>query len=198
VVETLWLALNVLAVVAPDLLRSQVRPDWLERYGARASDYRFPSGVDERQQLLDQVGTDGWKLLAAMEADPASQWMLSIPAVDTLQRIWKQDYLPQDAGGTWIADEDRLEAARLFYSLYDLDASAAKKRSTYWIGYKVHFTESCDDDVPRLISHVATEIGPIPDREALPAIHVALQQQELLPEKHIVDSGYVDAEAVER
>src|SRR5713101_1327955 len=157
-------------------------------------EYRFPSGTDERQQFLDQVGRDGWNLLAAIEADSASHWMLSIPAVDTLQRIWKQDYLPLEEGGTWIADEDRLEAARLFYSPYDLDASAAKKRSTYWIGYKVHFTETCDEDMPRLITHVATDIGPIPDREALPAIHAALQQQELLPEKHIVDAGYVDAE----
>jgi transposase len=112
VVETLRHALNVLAVVAPDWLRSQVQPEWLERYGPRASDYRFPSGTDERQQFLGQVGRDGWKLLAAIEADPASHWMLSIPAVDTLQRIWKQDYLPQDAGGTWKASEDRLEAAR--------------------------------------------------------------------------------------
>jgi transposase len=120
--------------------------------------------------------------------------MLSIPAIDTLKRIWKQDYLPLEEGGTWIADEDRLEAARLFYSPYDLDASAAKKRSTSWIGYKVHFTETCDEDMPRLITHVATDIGPILDRAALPAIHAALQQQELLPEKHIVDAGYVDAE----
>jgi transposase len=194
VVETLRHALNVLAVVAPDWLRSQVHPDWLERYGPRASEYRFPSGTEERQQFLDQVGRDGWNLLAAIKADPASHWMLSIPAVDTLQRIWKQDYLPQDAGGTWMADEDRLEAARLFYSPYDLDAEASKKRSTYWIGYKVHFTETCDEDMPRLITHVATDIGPIPDRETLPAIHAALQQQELLPEKHIVDAGYVDAE----
>jgi hypothetical protein len=102
--------------------------------------------------------------------------------------------LPQDAGGTWIAEEDRLEAARLFYSPYDLDASAAKKRSVYWIGYKVHFTETCDEDAPRLITHVATDIGPIPDRAALPAIHAALDQQDLLPEQHLVDAGYVDAE----
>lgn len=33
-----------------------------------------------------------------------------------------------------MAEEDKLEAAKLFYSPYDLDASAAKKRSTYWIG----------------------------------------------------------------
>jgi hypothetical protein len=49
--------------------------------------------------------------------------MLSVPAVDTLQRVWKQDYLPQDKGGTWMAEEDRLASAKLYFSPYDLDAS---------------------------------------------------------------------------
>ena len=173
-----------------------MQPDWLERYGPRASEYRFPSGEDKRQQFLHLVGQDGWGLLSAIAANPQSHWMLSIPAIDTLQRIWKQDYLPQEEGGTWIAGEGRLETAKLFYSPYDLDASAAKKRSTYWIGYKVHFTETCDEDLPRLITHVATDIGPIPDRKALPDIHAALDQQELLPVQHLVDAGYVDAEAL--
>jgi len=173
VVETLHHALNVLAVVAPDWLGGRVQPEWLERYGSHASDYRFPSGEDKRKPLLHQVGQDGWGLLTAIQADPTSHWMLSIPAIDTLQRVWKQDYLPVEQGGTWIADEDRLEAARVFYSPYDLDASAAKKRSIYWIGYKVHFTETCDEELPRLITHVTTDIGPIADREALPAIHEA-------------------------
>jgi transposase len=122
--------------------------------------------------------------------------MLSIPAVDTLQRVWKQDYLPSVEGGIWIADEDRLEAAKLFFSPYDLDASAAKKRSTYWIGYKAHFSETCDEDLPRLITQVTTTIAPIPDRQALPDIHAVLEQRELLPEHHIVDAGYTDAEAL--
>jgi len=54
--------------------------------------------------------------------------------------------------------------------------------------------QTCDEDMPRLITQVATDIGPVPDREALPVIHAALQHQELLPEQHIVDAGYVDAE----
>jgi transposase len=127
--------------------------------------------VDKRQQLLHQVGQDGWGLLAAIESDLQNHWMLSIPAVDTLRRVWKQDYLPLVEGGTWIADEDRLEAAKLFFSPYDLDASAAKKRSTYWIGYKAHFSETCDEDLPRIITQVTTTIAPTPDRQALPDIH---------------------------
>ena len=83
-----------------------------------------------------------------------------------MPRVWKQDNVPLEDGGTWIADQGRLEAARLFYSPYDLDASAAKKRSTYWIGYKVHFTETCDEDMPRLITYVIMDTGPVPDRVA--------------------------------
>jgi transposase len=60
-----------------------VQPDWLQRYGHRAEEYRFPTSEEKRQQFRHQVGQDGWRLLAAMEADPASQWMLAIPAVDT-------------------------------------------------------------------------------------------------------------------
>jgi len=196
VVETLRHVLNVLSVVAPDWLQGQVQSEWLERYGHRAEEFRLPRGVDKRQQLLHQVGQDGWGLLAAIESDLQSHWMLSIPAVDTLQRVWKQDYLPLGEGGTWIADEDRLEAAKLFFSPYDLDASAAKKRSTYWIGYKAHFSEACDEDLPRLITQVTTTIAPTSDRQALPDIHAVLEQRDLLPEQHIVDAGYTDAEAL--
>ena len=116
VVETLRHGLNVLAVVAPDWLRNQVQPDWLERYGSRAEEYRLPSGVEKRKPLLHQVGQDGWKLLTTIQSDTTSHWMLSIPAVDTLQRVWKQDYLPPEKGGSWMADADRLEAAKLYCS----------------------------------------------------------------------------------
>src|SRR5438874_12650409 len=68
VVETLRHTLNVLAVVAPDWLRNQVQPDWLERYGSRAEEHRLPSGVEKRQQLLRHAGQDGWKLLTPIQA----------------------------------------------------------------------------------------------------------------------------------
>src|SRR5438270_356022 len=96
VVETLRHALNVLAVAAPDWLRGHVEPDWLERYGQRADNYRFPTGTDKRQEFLHQVGKDGWNLLGAIEADVDIHWMLAIPAIDTLQRVWEQHYLPLD------------------------------------------------------------------------------------------------------
>jgi transposase len=77
--------------------------------------------------------------------------------------------------------------------------SMRRRRSSaerYWIGYKVHFSESCDEDMPRLITQVTTTIAPTPDRHALPDIHAVLDQMELLPERHLVDAGYTDAEAL--
>jgi len=41
---------------------------------------------------------------------------------------------------------------------------------------------------------VTTSIGPTPDGQTLPDIHAVLDRRELLPEQHIVDAGYVDAE----
>jgi hypothetical protein len=99
--------------------------------------------------------------------------MLSIPALETLPRIWKQNYWPLEEGGTCMADQDRLEAARLFSCPSDLDASAAKQRSTSWIGDIAHFTQTGEEDLPRLITQVTTTIGPTPDAQALPDIHAA-------------------------
>lgn len=163
---------------------------------SRAFDFRFPSGEEKRQQFLHQVGQDGWGLLSVITADPQHGWMLSVPAVDTLQRVWKQDYLPAEEGGNWIADKDRLPSAKLYFSPYDLDASAATKRSTYWLGYKAHFTETCEEDLPRLITQVTTTLAPTPDRHALPEVHQVVDERELLPEHHLVDAGYIDAEAL--
>lgn len=150
-----------------------MQPEWGKRYGHRAEEFRLPKSADKRQELLHQVGQDGWGLLAATEADSQNHWMLSLPAVETLQRVWKQDYLPQETGGTWIAEEDRLPSAKLSFSPSDLDASAATKRSTYWVGYKAHCSETCEEDLPRLITQVTTTIAPPPDRHALPEIHTS-------------------------
>jgi transposase len=54
--------------------------------------------------------------------------------------------------------------------------------------------ESCESDLPRLITQVTTTIGPIPDGQTLPDIQAVLDQRDWLPEQHIVDAGYVDAE----
>ena len=67
----------------------------------------------------------------------------------------------------------------------------AVKRSTFWTGYKVHFTQTCDEDAPQLITAVQTTAAPLSDEGIISAIHVDLAEKELLPDQHLVDSGYV-------
>jgi len=117
VVETLRHALNILAVVAPDWLRSQVQSDWLKRYGHRESRISLPFWNGQTPTIRAASGHRrmGPAFQQSKRIQPVD-FLLSIPAIDTLQRVCKQDYLPLAEGGTWIADQDRLEAARLFSS----------------------------------------------------------------------------------
>ena len=58
----------------------------------------------------------------------------------------------------------------------------------------MHLTETCDEEMPHLITHVETTPAPTVDRDALQPIHQALAAKDLLPGKHLVDAGYVDAD----
>jgi hypothetical protein len=71
--------------------------------------------------------------------------------------------------------------------------ATAAKRSTVWVGFKVHFTQTCDEDAPQLITHVETTPAPVPDEKALSQVHADLAQKKLLADQHLVDAGYVDA-----
>ena len=190
VAQTMVYVLNVLSEVAPDWIRAHVPDEWVERYGQRLEEERLPKEEQERQQYANQVGADGWLLLETLESANTPDWMKTLPAVATLRTMWEQQFEPREQGGSFRR-EPALPAAQLLTSPYDLDARNGKKRATFWTGYKVHFTQTCDEDTPQLITHVETTPAPLSDEGVLSAIHTDLAEQDLLPEQHLVDSGYV-------
>jgi transposase len=193
--ETLRAALNALAVVAPDWLRAHAHPDWAERYNSRAEDDRLPAKKAERAALVQQIGADGAALLTAIGAADAPWWLREIPAVEVLRHVWLQNYVPNEQGPRWRTQEDGLPSSAEFVSSpYDTDAHYARKRTTSWVGYKVHLTETCDDDSPHLITHVQTTPGPTADGVVTPFVHHHLAARGLLPAVHVVDTGFLDAE----
>lgn len=192
VAQTMVYVLNVLAEVAPDWVCAHVPTEWVERYGERLEHERLPQGEEERKQYAHQVGTDGWVLLAALDGPAAPDWLKTLPAITTLRQIWAQQFAPLEQGGGWQV-EPALPAGQLINSPYDPEARYAKKRSTLWVGYKVHFTQTCDEDAPQLITHVETTPAPLPDEQALSTIHTGLAAKALLPGSHLVDAGYVDS-----
>jgi hypothetical protein len=64
----------------------------------------------------------------------------TLPAITPLRTLWEQQFEAWEQGGQW-RQEPALPAAQLIPSPYDLDARNGKKRSTFWTGYKVHFTK---------------------------------------------------------
>lgn len=192
--EAMRHALNSLAVAAPDWLREQIQPEWKDRYGPRVEDYRLPKSQPDRQAHAELIGADGYALLDRIYAVNAPSWLRQVPAIETLRRIWLQQYYRTETQTCWRTEQEGLPpSARFLNSPYDPDAHYAKKRSTSWVGYKVHLTETCDDDRPHLITHVETTAAPTADSDAMEPIHGALAATDLLPSVHLVDTGYVDA-----
>jgi transposase len=112
-----------------------------------------------------------------------------------LRQVWLQQYYRTSDDLHWRTDKEGLPpSTRFIGSPYDADAHYAKKRSTSWMGYKVHLSETCDENSPHLITHVETTTAPIVDGECTPRIHEALQTKDLLPSVHLVDTGYVYAQ----
>jgi len=72
----------------------------------------------------------------------------------------------------------------------------ARKEPLFGLGTRVHFTQTCDEDAPPLITHVETTQAPIPDEHSLSAIHTDLAEKKLLPDQHLVDAGYVTIDSL--
>ena len=192
--ETMRHALDSLAVSAPDWLRRLSPPEWLDRYGRRFDDYRLPKGKDERQAYAEQIGADGHALLDAIYAYETEPWLRQIPAVEIMRQVWVQQFYRSEADIHWRTEAEGVPPSALFIaSPYDSEAHFAKKRSTSWVGYKVHLTESCEEDQPHLITHLETTAAPVADGDVLETIHDALAADDLLPAVHLTDTGYVDA-----
>lgn len=194
VVETLRAALNVLATVAPDWVRAQIPAEWIDRYRHRAEDYHLPAAQKARETLAERVGADGHALLAALWSPEAPEWLRALPAVDILRRIWVHNFVTLEGVVRWRQKDNIPPAALRISSPYDSDARYAHKRSTTWMGYKVHVTETCEDELPHIITNVQTDDAVLNDNHALPQIHRQLAQRELLPNTHLVDAGYIDAQ----
>jgi transposase len=140
VAQTMVYVLNVLSEVAPDWVLAHVPSQWVERYGQRLEYERLPKEEEERARYANQVGTDGWMVLDALQAPSTPDWMKTLPALTTLSTVWDQQFEAREQGGGWRKEPAR-PSAQLIASPYDLDARNAKKRAIFWTGYKVHFTK---------------------------------------------------------
>ncbi len=191
--ETLRAALNALATVAPDWLTGVAPAAWYERYGRRVENYRLPKTDAARAALAAEIGADGRQLLGAVDAAADHPELARLPEVVTLRTLWAQQYVEDSGGWRWRAVDDMPPPGAMLSSPYDPEARYSRKGDATWVGYKVHLTETCDPDAPRVITDVQTTPATTPDDGMVPVVHAALAARDLLPAEHLVDKGYTDA-----
>lgn len=85
-------------------------------------------------------------------------------------------------------------AGRRFDSPYEPDSRYGNKRSQTWHGYKVHVSDPREPGQVHLITQVRTTPAHVQAIEMTDAIGAELARKSLLPGRHFVDAGYVEAE----
>lgn len=189
--ETLRAALNELASVASAWLKAIVPSEWFDLYSRPFSEYRLPQKEAERLELGEQIGRDGIYLLTHIYAQTSPPELRLLEQVEILRRVWVlQYYQDEDDQTRWRRAGNVPPGERILTSPYDPDVRWSKKRGSSWLGYKAHLTESCDDELPHLVTHVETTLATQADSVVVEPIHAELKRKDCLPGVHLVDNGY--------
>jgi transposase len=228
--ESVRAAVEALAVACPDWLAQRICvSDWTRRYGTPVTSWRPPASQAKQDELAIAYARDGYALLEAVYHPSSPAWLRELPAVGVLRRVLVRNYTRAITGnGREVIKRREKEPegdglppghARIA-SPYDTDARRGVKREEFWLGYKLHVTETCDDEprcgcpgdggtgrrghdedcaapaFPNLITHVATTEATVPDSQMTAVICGDLAAKDLAPGRGYLDSGYLSAALV--
>lgn len=172
VIEAIRNALNAIAKESSEWLHQFFQAEWLNRYCPRAINVRIPHSAAGRQEFAESVGRDAHTLLDAVYHWSDLLETKEIAAVEILRRIMVQQFYVNEKGIHWRTGIEGIPPSIIFInSPYDPDAHYGKKRQFQWTGYKVYLTETCDEEMPRLITNVETSSAPVADFDLTEPIH---------------------------
>ncbi|MBO8190099.1 IS1182 family transposase [Streptomyces spirodelae] len=191
--ESLRAALNAIAAVAPDWLAARVDLEWFDRYGHRVEETRLPRSKEKQRAWTAQVGADGMRLMTALFAPDAPREVRALGPVEVLRQVWVKNYQVSEGEVHWREDKNLPPGRLQPCSPYDLHARRGAKAGSGWAGYLVQLTETCEPDVPNLITHVATTDASVNDSKMTQAIQADLAARDMLPAVHLADGNYIDA-----
>jgi transposase len=156
--ESVRAALEALTAAHPAWVEQRICvSDFARRYGTPVTSWRPPASAARRDELAIAYARDGYGLLAAVYDSSSPAWLREFPAVDVLRRVLLQNYtrtITGDGREVIRRREKEPEGDGLppghtrIASPYDLDARWGVKREEFWLGYKLHITETCDDAPP--------------------------------------------------
>jgi transposase len=193
--EALRAALESIAALDPAWLQSWAPPEWFTRYGPRVDNYRLPKDQAERDALAVVIGRDGTRVLAEAYAPTAPAYIRLLPYLQALRMIWLQQYYRDEHG---IVLREKTEHGRppgqaTIVSPHDTDARYSTKRGSEWRGYKVQLNETCDQDLPHLVTYIHTTHAATGDIDSTTASQDSLTGRGLAPARQFGDSAYITA-----
>jgi transposase len=230
--ESVRAALEALAAAHPGWTAGALCvSDWARRYGTPVTSWRPPASKKKQDELAVAYGEDGYALLRAVYGKASPAWLAELPAVEALRQVLVQNYtLVARADGREVIkrrekapEGDGLPPGRYrIASPCDTDARWGAKRDTFWLGYKLHVTETCDDAppcgcgppggsagarsghaagcaapaFPNIVTHVETTVAAVTDNAAASVTDDELAAKGLAPAGHYADSGYLSAAVV--
>ncbi|MFD0508715.1 hypothetical protein [Streptomyces chiangmaiensis] len=163
VAETLRSALNAVALAEPGRLNERARPERFKHYATRAVDSRFPKERSRRDQTYRRIGGDAMHLFRMIWAKDSPPGLRRLPEVEVLRRVWVQCFHLVDREVACRGPKDRLPGLMRLVTPYDLDARTGGKRDIDWDGYKVHVTETCEENTPHLVTSVVVTLASVSD-----------------------------------
>jgi transposase len=155
--ESVRAALEALAAACPDWLEQRVCvSDFARLYGTPMTSWHPPASQAKRDELAIAYARDGYALLEAIYDGSSPGWLREVPAIDVLRRVLVQNYTRAITGGKEVIKRREKEPEgdglppghTRIASPYDTDARWGVKREEFWLGYKLHVTETCDDPPP--------------------------------------------------
>jgi transposase len=228
--ESVRAALEALTAAHPGWVADVLHvSEWSRRYGTPVTDWHPPASKSKQDELAVTYAKDGYALLEAVDDKASPAWLAELPAVGALRRVLVQNYTRViRADGREVVkrrekqpEGDGLPPGRLrIASPYDTDARWGAKRDEFWLGYKLHVTETCDDAppcrcpgdgpaglaghgrgcaataFPNLVTHVETTDATVTDNAMTGVIDDALAEKGLSPGRHYADPGYLSAAIV--
>lgn len=190
--EALRVSLNRLAECVPTWLESRLPATWYERYAERFNTWHLPKDLKERQALILQIGADGYALLDWLYQDREQVQLSKIDEIEAMRQIWIQQFWLDENDVVQLREAKNMpKGAKLIASPFDSEARFSQEaHGKAWLGYKSHFTETCDENAPRILTHVQSVAATEHDSQACPRIQAALAAKGLAPQEHYLDMGY--------
>ena len=226
--ESVRAALEALTAARPDWVAGVLHvSEWTRKYGTPVTDWHPPASKAKQDELAVTYAKDGYALLRAVYDPRSPAWLAELPAVETLRQVLVQNYtLVIHPGGREVVKRREKQpegdglppGKRRIASPFDTDARWGAKREEFWLGYKLHVTETCDDapacgcggagtrsghaagcaaaSFPNIVTHVETTDATVTDNAMTSVIDDALAGKGLAPARHYEDSGYLSAALV--